>query len=30
MTFVDVVELFLKSKFVFVITFVNDYGKSVI
>ena len=29
MVFVEVDELFLKSKFVFVITFVNDYGKSV-
>ena len=30
MSFVEIVELFLKCKFVFVITFVNDYGKSVI
>ena len=30
MSFVEVVELFLKSKFVFVVTFVTDYGKSVI
>ena len=30
MSFVEIVELFLKCKFVVVITFVNDYGKSVI
>ena len=30
MAFVEVVELFLKSKFVLVIIFVNDYGMSVI
>ena len=27
MSFVEIVELFLKCKFVFVITLVNDYGK---
>ena len=30
MSFVEVVELFLKSKFVFIITCVNNYRKSVI
>ena len=30
MSFVEIIELFLKCKFVVVITFVIDYGKSVI